>query len=566
MKGIKSHLVRFFLTMGVVLMVSFPVSAAYYTLGKQEVSLDGYLRQEFAYNPNEDSPSSFEGIHTAYSVLLFDASTSFGRNLEVRGIFRLWADMAYAINRGDDHWDKFFRPSQEELMFLDNFEDIVREVYVSYSNSKFQIRFGRQQIGWGESDGLRLMDVINPLDVRRGPFYDTQGYSEVRIPKWLLKTEYYPKRIGPFDDIVLQFIWNPGDIQEQQQLQIPGYVDAHILGMNMWLGDESPYAGQNSVSMPNSGGVWAVQTPGSHTTPFELNFERRTDSIRNSEFGARLSFNIAGTFMTLNFWHGFNHEHLFDFGRLDYHPNGNPMQVGVDPITGDPIMVPMAVYANFYYPRVTYAGLTANREIFWLSRLLNLSTNPVLRFEGLYSFDQELQSTQTPLLFPGGPPSDIFIIYKSDQIRSMIGFDWPLRISFLNPHKNIFFSGQYFHVYTVEMPPGMDSGTLPGTTPSTSMLTLDGSPYKTLTMGRNQSYCTLLMSTSYMQETIVPSVLYVQDLSTGSRWIKSEVLFKIGDHWRPSLRYLYVDGDYQESAFAVYKDRDEIALRIEYQF
>ena len=119
-------------------------------------------------------------------------------------------------------------------MFLDNFEDIVREVYVSYSTSKFQIRFGRQQIGWGESDGLRLMDVINPLDVRRGPFYDTQGYSEVRIPKWLLKTEYYPEPIGPFNDIVFQFIWNPGDIQEQQQLQLPGYVDAHITGMNQW--------------------------------------------------------------------------------------------------------------------------------------------------------------------------------------------------------------------------------------------------------------------------------------------------------------------------------------------
>ena len=381
--------------------------------------------------------------------------------------------------------------------------------------------------------------------------------------------------MGPFNDIVFQLIWNPGDIQEQQQLQLPRYVDAHVLGMNQthnagipgFVGN--PFVGQEAVEIPNSGGVWAVQTPGSHLTPFEFTFERRTDSIENSEFGARLSFSVADWFMTLNFWHGFGHEHLFDFGMLAPHPNGNPLPVAVDPVTGGPIFVPVAVYANFYYPRVTYAGMTANKEIFWLSRMLGVATNPVLRFEGLYSFDQELQSTETPTVphpFLGAAPTDIFKIYESDQIRAMIGFDWPLRISFINPKKNIFVSGQYFHTYTVEMPQGFDSGTLPGTTPSKSMLTLDGSPYKTLTMGRNQSYCTLMMFTDYMNEKINPSVLYVQDLSTGSWWVKSEVMFKIGDHWRPSIRYLFIDGDYQESAFAVYKDRDEIALRIEYQF
>ena len=374
MKKLKVHLIMC-LAVGLS-MFALSAHAVYYDVGGQEVAFEGYFRQELAYNPNEDSPSSFEGIHTAYTILYGDASMAFGRNLEVRGIFRLWADMAYAINRGDDHWDKYFRDSQEELMFLDNFEDIVREVYVSYSTSKFQIRFGRQQIGWGESDGLRLMDVINPLDVRRGPFYDTQGYSEVRIPKWLLKTEYYPEPIGPFNDIVFQFIWNPGDIQEQQQLQLPGYVDAHITGMNQWLGDGSPYAGQNSVSLPNSGGVWAVPTPGNHLLPFEFTFDRRTDCIENSEFGARLSFNVMNTFMTLNFWHGFGHEHLFDFGYVGPHPRGNPLPLAVDPSTGGPIMVPVAVYAKFYYPRVTYAGVTANREIFWLSQAVECRHQP----------------------------------------------------------------------------------------------------------------------------------------------------------------------------------------------
>ena len=152
----------------------------------------------------------------------------------------------------------------------------------------------------------------------------------------------------------------------------------------------------------------------------------------------------------------------------------------------------------------------------------------------------------------------------------MIGFDWPIRISFINPKKNIFVSGQYFHIYTVEMPGGYDSGLFPLTSPpdtfKESKLTLDGSPYKTLVLGRNQSYATLLLMTDYWNEQISPSVLYVQDLRTGSHWVKSELGFKIGDHWRPSIRYLYIDGGYQDSAFSVYRDRDEIALQIEYQF
>lgn len=568
MKRVKVRLVMC-LVAGLAMMGALPAFALNYDVGGQEVVVDSFIRQEVAYNPNDDSPNNYNGIHSAYSMLYTDISSTFGRNLEVRGIFRLWGDLAYGINRDDSHWNKFFEPSDDNLEFFDDFTEIVREAYVTYTSDRFQVRVGRQQIGWGEADGLRVMDVINPLDLRRGPFYDTQGYSQVRIPKWLIKTELYPDPVGPVSDIALQLIWNPGDVQEQQQLQLPHYVDAHILGMNTMLGANSPYYGEDSTAIPNNAGAWGVPTPNYHLVPFEFNFKKRTDSLDNNEFGARLAFNVSGTSMTLNFWHGWGHEHLFDFQTLAPHPQGNPLPVGVDPATGAPIIVPVAVYADFYYPRVTYSGMTANREIEWLSKLLGINTNPVLRFEGLYSFDQQLQSTKTPTVdhpFLGKAPTDIFMIHESDQIRGMIGFDWPVRIGFINPKKNIFISGQYFHIYTVEMPDGYDSGLFPGSPFSSSDLTLDGSPYKTLTLGRNQSYCTLLLNTAYYNETIIPSVLYVQDLGTGSKWVKSELGFKFGDHWRPSIRYLYVDGDYQESAFAVYRDRDEIALQIEYQF
>ena len=568
MKKFKVCLVMCF-AMGIALTSWSSVFAVNYEIDGHTISMDGFFRQEVAYNPNDDSPQNNEGIQSVYSMLYTDISSEFGRNWEVRGIFRLWGDWAYEINQSDGHWKKFFGPARHNQAIHDDFSDIVRELYATYTTDWLQVRAGRQQIGWGEADGLRVMDVINPLDLRRGPFYDTQGYSQVRIPKWLIKTELYPQAMGPVSDIALQFVLNPGDNREQQQLQLPDYVDAHVLGWNTALGENSPYYGQESVSIPNNAGVWAVETPNYHVAPFQFNFKKRDDSFDNAEFGSRLAFNISGTSMTLNYWNGFGHEHLFDFQKLDYHPRGISLPVAADG-SGNPVFVPVAIYADFWYPRVEYAGLTANREIEWLSKLLRINTNPVLRCEGLYSFDQQLQSTETPQVahpFLGLAPTDIFKIHESDQIRGMIGFDWPIRIGFINPKKNIFISGQYFHIYTVDMPGGTDSGLFPGTTASQgSRLTLDGSPYKTLTLGRNQSFCTLLLMTDYMNEKIAPSVLYVQDLSNGSCWVKSELAFKVGDHWRPSVRYLYVDGGYQDSAFSVYRKRDEAVLQIEYQF
>ena len=548
MKKVKTRLVML-TVVSIVLMFSFSAHAEYYTLGGQEFSFDGYFRQELAYNPNDDSQTNFEGIHTAYSILYGDLATEFGRNWECRGIFRLWADWAYAINRGDSHWDKFFRGSQEELMFLDNFEDIVRELYVTYNSSKMQIRVGRQQVGWGESDGLRLMDVVNPLDLRRGPFYDTQGYSEVRIPKWLLKFEYYPETYGFMSDMVIQFIWNPGDIQENQILQLPPFIDT----TNYPAG---------ATRLPNTAGVWAIPTPDNfHGNNWELTRKDRTDSIENSEFGLRVSFNAAGTYMTLNFWHGISHEHLMRFDRFAIATEG--------PGAGVP-----SAFGTLYYPRVTYAGITANREIEWLSKALGISTNPVVRFEGLYSFDQETQSDRLTIglveLAPGliaPAPANVAEIFESDQIRYMLGFDWPIRLKWLNPKKNFFISAQMFHIHTVELPP--NRAHFDPSIPSHGMVAnpgADAAPYTTWNLSRNQFYTTLFVKTDYMNDRLTPSVLYVQDLDTGDEWVKSQIQYKIGDHWRPAIQYLYIDGGHQNGQFGLWRERDEIVLRIEYQF
>ncbi len=61
----------------------------------------------------------------------------------------------------------------------------VKEAYLMYAGDTFDLRLGQQQIVWGKTDGLRLLDVVNPLDMREflmDDFLDSrQGLIAARL-------------------------------------------------------------------------------------------------------------------------------------------------------------------------------------------------------------------------------------------------------------------------------------------------------------------------------------------------------------------------------------------------
>ncbi|HID37199.1 MAG TPA: hypothetical protein EYP39_07490 [Ghiorsea sp.] len=61
----------------------------------------------------------------------------------------------------------------------------VKEAYLMYAGDAFDLRLGQQQIVWGKTDGLRLLDVVNPLDMREflmDDFLDSrQGLIAARL-------------------------------------------------------------------------------------------------------------------------------------------------------------------------------------------------------------------------------------------------------------------------------------------------------------------------------------------------------------------------------------------------
>jgi hypothetical protein len=76
------------------------------------------------------------------------------------------------------------------------------EWYFNITKGPLFIRFGRQNLSWGESDGFRLLDQINPLDNSFAGFLT--GLDERRIPLNMLRAQWSFGTVGPINDLTLE--------------------------------------------------------------------------------------------------------------------------------------------------------------------------------------------------------------------------------------------------------------------------------------------------------------------------------------------------------------------------
>lgn len=63
----------------------------------------------------------------------------------------------------------------------------LHEAYAYYSDEHWDLRAGRQIIAWGVADGLRLTDIISPMDYTE---FLAQDYDDIRIPVGGLRLRY----------------------------------------------------------------------------------------------------------------------------------------------------------------------------------------------------------------------------------------------------------------------------------------------------------------------------------------------------------------------------------------
>ena len=113
---------------------------------------------------------------------------------EPRGIYKLSSQWRLTLE-GRAHYDPVGRLGYPKKLWFDPRQFLldgrIRSVHAS---------LGLQQIVWGQADGLRVLDVINPLDYRE---FILEDFLDSRRPLWALRTDV------PIERGSLQFIWIP---------------------------------------------------------------------------------------------------------------------------------------------------------------------------------------------------------------------------------------------------------------------------------------------------------------------------------------------------------------------
>lgn len=76
-----------------------------------------------------------------------------------------------------------YNPIRQEQPYLD-----LREAYLDYLGSHWEIKAGRQIVTHGVADGIRITDLVSPMDLSE---FLAQDYDDIRMPVNALRLFYY---------------------------------------------------------------------------------------------------------------------------------------------------------------------------------------------------------------------------------------------------------------------------------------------------------------------------------------------------------------------------------------
>ncbi len=186
----------------------------------------------------------------------------------------------------------------------------IRELYLDFYADKIDVRIGKQQIIWGQADGVFITDIVSPKNVSDFLLWD---FNEIRIGVNAIKVNYYPS-----DSHDIEFVW------------IPTFTP---------------------TIAPENGSIWSptIVAP----VPVVLDYSQKEikSSIQNSEFFMRYS--IQKSSVDLQFIAGYTWD---DDPSLH-----STMEFDIDPVTLQPIATNLLVTPKHH--RLSIAGINFSTSL-----------------------------------------------------------------------------------------------------------------------------------------------------------------------------------------------------------
>lgn len=225
---------------------------------RERLYVSGTLESEFGLQTSDGSAQKWETqLQPEFEIYLpKDVDLTIIPRLRFDPVDELYPDQPNQPERsGPDRIWTLGDPLELEL----------RELYVQSSVGDTYLTIGKQQVVWGKSDGLKVLDVVNPQDFRE---FVLDDFDDSRIPLWTVNAEI------PIKDVTLQLLWIPD----------PTYHDLPEPG--------SPFVFESNVPQAPPGVDVVFNDP-----------NRPNDPITGSDAGARLSTFWKGWDLTLNYFY-----------------------------------------------------------------------------------------------------------------------------------------------------------------------------------------------------------------------------------------------------------------------
>src|SRR5262249_15884197 len=186
---------------------------------------------------------------------------------EAKGAYKISDDWRMTLE-GRAHYDPVERLGYPKNIWLD-----PRQVLLDGKVKKVDLKLGLQQVVWGQADGLRVLDVINPLDYRE---FILEDFIDSRRPLWIARAD------APLGKGTAQLIWVP--------YFAPGRLPASDNEFGLGEGFRLGLIGA-ALHIPQVS-VRAEKT------------ERPAYRFNSSQFGARYSQSVGKWDLTANYFYG----------------------------------------------------------------------------------------------------------------------------------------------------------------------------------------------------------------------------------------------------------------------
>ena len=449
------------------------------------------------------------------------------------------------------------------------FENVLREAYVDIKfKGNFSMRAGRQQIIWGESDGFRLLDRANSLDLSWHFQQELPppgfGFDDLRIPFWMIKGLYDFGSVGSWGNVFAEAYWNPGDWYPTKVSFLP-----NPWGVKIGQPLNNPRSGAFNVNGSN-----AMMNG---TSLFRQgNYDR--NPIDNSQFGIRFN-GVTGEETPilpagLQLQVGYLYQRFTGSGGASTEA---AVARGIPPTNEGNIRTQELIRkgilpVEFYTPYIHTIGIAANYFDEW--------SKIVWRAEEAYDFGIPFYScghnpgaiarqgkcvretTFAPYL-PG--------IRNHDVWSGLIAFDRPTWIRPLNKKTTFFVTGQFFYTYMIQK----SQSTIGGLDLPTTSKPLNQSPPVSYRddIHRWEMLTTLAILGFYRGGSVVPSMIYLLDpVNSYSQEVIWGVDWWVTPNFGVNVAQRFIINPTREINFEPWglgglnRGRSESSLRITYQF